>query len=364
MTERAATPPPGPAPAPDRASGEGPGALWLLTLARVRLFYREPSTLFWTFIFPVLLTVALGIAFRSRPPEPVAIGVVAGPGAAEARSALTGQPDVKVTVLDEAAARAALRTGRVAVVVVPGASPVLRFDPTRPESRLARVVADDLLERAAGRRDVLTPRQDTVTEAGSRYVDFLIPGLLGMNIMSTGLWGIGWVIAELRQKKLLKRLAATPMRRWHFLFSFAVVRLLFLAVEVPFLIGFGMLVFGTPFQGSALALALLALLGAAAFSGLGLLIASRASNQQTVGGLINLVLLPMMILSGVFFSSANFPDVMQPLVKALPLTALNEGMRAVLNDGASLAAVAPQCLLLLGTALVSFAVALRIFRWS
>ena len=349
----------------DPHRGEGGGrALWLLTLARVRLFYREPSTLFWTFVFPVLLTVALGIAFRSRPPEPVAIGVQAGPGAAEARRALAARPDVRVEVLDEAAARAALRTGRVAVVVVPGAPPLLRFDPTRPESRLAHAVADDLLERAAGRVDVLAPREDTITEAGSRYVDFLIPGLLGMNIMSTGLWGIGWVIAELRQKKLLKRLAATPMRRWHFLVSFGAVRLLFLAVEVPFLVGFGVLVFGTPFRGSALALGLLTLLGAAAFSGLGLLIASRASNQQTVGGLINLVLLPMMVLSGVFFSAANFPEAMQPLVKALPLTALNDGMRAVLNDGASLAGVAPQCLLLAGVAALAFGAALKLFRWS
>ena len=351
-------------PTPTAASGRAPSPLWLLTLARVRLFYREPSTLFWTFIFPVLLTVALGIAFRSRPPEPVFVGVLAGPGAAEARAALAVRPDVQVEVLPEAAARSALRTGRVAVVVVPGAPPTLRFDPTRPESRLAHAVADDLLERAAGRADVLTPREDTVTEAGSRYVDFLIPGLLGMNIMSTGLWGIGWVIAELRQKKLLKRLAATPMRRWHFLAAFGAVRLLFLAVEVPFLVGFGVLVFGLPFRGSALVLALLTALGAAAFSGIGLLIASRASNQQTVGGLINLVLLPMMVLSGVFFSAANFPDAMQPLVRALPLTALNDGMRAVINDGATLAAVAPHCLLLLGTAVVSFVAALRWFKWT
>lgn len=349
---------------PTPAREGGGRALWLLTLARVRLFYREPSTLFWTFVFPVLLTVALGIAFRARPPEPIAIGVAAGPGAEVARAALAARPDVRVEVLGEAEARAALRTGRVAVVVVPGAAPTLRFDPTRPESRLARAVADDLLERAAGRADVLAPREEAVTEPGSRYVDFLIPGLLGMNIMSTGLWGIGWVIAELRQKKLLKRLAATPMRRWHFLASFAAVRLFFLAVEVPFLVGFGVLAFGTPFRGSAPALGLLTLLGAAAFSGIGLLIASRASNQQTVGGLINLVLLPMMILSGVFFSSANFPDAMQPLVKALPLTALNDGMRAVLNDGASLAAVAPQCLLLAAVAALAFGAALRLFRWS
>jgi ABC-2 type transport system permease protein len=343
---------------------DGPSPLWLLTLTRLRLFYREPSTLFWTFAFPVLLTVALGIAFRTKPPEPVAIGVLAGPAAEQARAALAAGADVRVEVLDEAAARAALRTGRVAVVVEPGPAPTLRFDPTRPESRLAHAVADDLLERAAGRADVLTPREERVTEPGSRYIDFLIPGLLGMNIMSTGLWGVGWVIAEHRQKKLLKRLAATPMRRWHFLFSFAAVRLFFLAVEVPFLVGFGVLVFGTPFRGSAAALALLVTLGAAVFSGIGLLIAARAQNQQTVGGLINLVLLPMMMLSGVFFPASNFPEAMQPLVRALPLTALNDGMRAVLNDGAGLAAVLPQSALLLGTAVVAFAVALRLFRWT
>jgi len=345
------------------AGGEA-RALWLLTLARVRLFYREPSTLFWTFVFPVLLTVALGLAFRSKPPDPIAVGVQAGPGAEAAREALAVRPDVRVQVLDEAAAGAALRAGRVALVVVPGGPPVLRLDPTRPESRLAQAVVDDLLERAAGRRDLLAPRVEPVTEPGSRYIDFLIPGLFGMNIMSTGLWGIGWVIAELRLKKLLKRLAATPMRRWHFLAAFAAVRLIFLAVEGPFLIGFGVLVFGTPFRGSALLLAGLALLGAAAFSGIGLLIASRAENQQTVGGLINLVLLPMMLLSGVFFPATNFPDAMQPLLQLLPLTALNDSMRAVLNDGAGLAAVAPQAAVLLGTAVVSFAVALRLFRWT
>jgi len=348
----------------DRPSGAPASALWLLILSRVRLFYREPSTLFWTFAFPVLLTVALGLAFRNKPPDAVAIGILAGPGAEATRLALTARPDVTAEVLEEAAAGAALRSGRVAVVVVPGPPPSLRFDPTRPESRLAHLVADDLLERAAGRVDLVSPREEPVTEPGSRYVDFLIPGLLGMNIMSTGLWGIGWAIAELRQKKLLKRLAATPMRRWHFLFSFAVVRLFFLLVEAPFLIGFGVLAFGTPFRGTFWLLGLLAGLGAAAFSGIGLLIASRAQNQQTVGGLINLVLLPMTVLSGVFFPASNFPKAMQPLVQVLPLTALNDGMRAVLNDGAGLQAVAPQVALLAGLSVLTFAVALRLFRWS
>ncbi|HET9555369.1 MAG TPA: ABC transporter permease [Anaeromyxobacteraceae bacterium] len=338
--------------------------LWQLTLTRLRLFYREPETVFWAFVFPVLLTIALGVAFRSRPPDPIAVGVAAGPLAEGARAALSARPDVKVEVLDPAAAQAALRTGKVAVVVEPGDPPTLRFDPTRPESRLAHEVAGDLLERAAGRKDVVGPREERVTEAGSRYVDFLIPGLVGMNIMSTGMWGIGYVIVENRSKKLLKRMAATPMRRGHFLASFAAVRTAFLALEVPLLIGFGVLAFGIPLRGSAWTLALVAAAGAVAFAGLGLLVASRTANTQTINGLINLVMLPMMVGSGVFFSSANFPDALQPVIRALPLTALNDGLRAVMNDGATLWQVAPQVALLAAVAVASFAAALRLFRWS
>jgi ABC-type multidrug transport system permease subunit len=331
---------------------------------RIRLAYREPSILFWTFLFPILLTVALGIAFRSRPPEPIRVGVVAGPAAEATRAALAARPDVEPRILDEAAARTALRTGSVAVVVEPGSPPLLRFDPTRPESRLAHVVVDDLLERAAGRKDLLSPREEPTSEPGSRYVDFLIPGLLGLNIMSTGLWGIGYVIVENRQKKLLKRLAATPMRRSHFLLSFAVVRSLFLVLEVPVLVGFGRLAFGVPLRGSLATLAVVSVAGAVAFVGLGLLVAARAANVQTVTGLINVVMMPMMLMSGVFFSSENFPALLQPVVKVLPLTALNDAFRAVMNEGASLASVAPQVALLAAVGVVTFGLSLKYFRWS
>ncbi len=340
-------------------------ALWQLTLTRLRSFVREPSAVFWTFGFPILLIVALGIAFRNRPPEPVDAAVETGPGAEEVRAALAaGGPGVRVDVLAPEAARAALRVGRVAVVVVPGRPPELVFDPTRPESRLAHAVVDDLLERAAGRRDVLAPPERPVTEPGSRYVDFLVPGLVGMNVMSTGMWGIGYVIVETRSKKLLKRMIATPMRRSAFLLSFVLVRTLFVALEVPLLVGFGVLAFGTPVRGPIAALAAVALLGALAFAGLGLLVAARARNTQTVSGLINLVMMPMFLLSGVFFPSDRFPAGLQPAIQALPLTALNDGMRAVMNEGAGLAAIVPQAALLAAVALVSFALALRYFRWS
>jgi ABC-2 type transport system permease protein len=213
-------------------------SLWQLTLTRVRLFFREPSAVFWTFVFPILITVALGVAFRNRPPEPARVAVQAAEGAPAALEALRVDPRLKAKLFAPAEARAALRTGKVAVVVLPGSPTRYLHDPTRPESRLARALADDALQRAAGRRDPLAYEDVLVVEPGSRYVDFLVPGLIGMNIMSSGMWGIAWVIVETRQKKLLRRLVATPMRRGQFLVSFVLLRMLFLVLELPVLLGF------------------------------------------------------------------------------------------------------------------------------
>jgi ABC-2 type transport system permease protein len=339
-------------------------SLWRLTATRVQIFFREPSSVFWTFGFPILLTIALGIAFRNRPPDPVAAAVRSGPGAEAVLAALAGAPEVKALVLPEEEARAALRAGRADIVVEPGPPRTYAFDPTRPESRLARALVDDALQRADGRRDPTAVAEARVVEPGSRYVDFLVPGLIGLNIMSSGMWGIGYVIVETRQKKLLKRMIATPMRRGEFLVAFVLMRMLFLVLELPVLLLFGRLAFGVPLRGSLLLLVALAILGALAFAGVGLLVASRARTVATVNGLINVVMMPMFLLSGVFFSASHFPDAMQPFIRALPLTALNDSMRAVMNEGAGLGAVAPQAALLGGLAVASFALALKLFRWS
>lgn len=334
-----------------------------LTATRVRLFFREPAAVFWTFGFPLLLSLALGIAFRAKPPQPSVAAVVAGPGA-EATAAALVAAGQRASVLPRERARAALRTGRADLVVVPGSPRTYELDPAREDSRLARLVVDDVLQRAEGRRDATPVADVPVSEPGSRYIDFLVPGLVGLNVMSSGMWGIGFVIVETRQKKLLKRLAATPMRRGEFLLSFVLLRLLFLLLELPVLLGFGWLVFGVPVRGSLALVVAIALAGALAFAGLGLLVASRAQNVQTVSGLINVVMMPMFLLSGVFFSASHFPDPIQPALRVLPLTALNDALRAVMLDGAGLAAVAPRLLLLAGVAAVSFALALRWFRWS
>jgi len=332
-----------------------------LTLARLRIFFREPGAVFWTFGFPLVLSLTLGIAFRNQPPEPVAIAVAAG--CPSALLALSKNPAfVVIASPDDPAALRAVTTGKAGLAVVSGCA--YRFDPTRPASRLARALVIDALERAAGRRDLLPVREEPVTEPGSRYIDFLVPGLIGMNIMSSGMWGIGYVIVDMRTRKLLKRLMATPVSRAQFLWSFVLMRMLFLVLELPVLLGFAALAFKVQIAGSLGLLVGLSFLGAFAFSGIGLLVAARAENTQTVSGLINLIMMPMFIGSGVFFSTSRFPAFLQPVLAALPLTALNDSLRAVMIDGKGLAGVAGPAALLAAIAVVSFGAALRLFRWS
>jgi ABC-2 type transport system permease protein len=333
-----------------------------LSVTRLLLFIREPSAVFWTFGFPIILAVALGIAFRNRPPEAVKVAVEDGASAEHVRAALEGN-EVHAKMEDAAAARAELRSGKVVLVIVPGEPRTYLYDATRPEARMARLLVDDRLQRAEGRKDPTPVAEQQVTEPGARYIDFLVPGLVGLTLMSGSMWGIGFVIVEMRTKKLIKRMLATPMRRSDFLLSFVVMRSVFVIIEVPVLFGFGSLVFDVRITGSLLLLAAVSLLGALAFGGLGLLVASRAQNTQTVGGLMNLAMMPMFVGSGVFFSTSNFPDAMQPYLRALPLTALNDALRAIVNEGAGIGAISGQLVLLAACGLVSFAAAIRMFRW-
>ncbi|KPK78290.1 MAG: hypothetical protein AMS25_16255 [Gemmatimonas sp. SM23_52] len=334
-----------------------------LTRARMMESIREPEAIFWVFVFPVLLALGLGIAFRSRPAQPLRIAVQQGPGAANLAEALDRSPELRATLLPPAAARNDLRTGKLALVVVPGDSVTYVYDPTRNDSRLARQLVDDAVQRDAGRADPLIVGEDHLTEPGSRYIDFLIPGLLGLNLMGSGMWGIGFNIVQARRKRLLKRLLATPMRRSHYLLSFMLSRFVFMILEVAALVGFGWLVFDVRVHGSISDLLIVAVVGALAFAGLGLLAASRARTIEGVSGIMNLVMLPMWIFSGVFFSYANFPDALQPFIQALPLTPLNDSLRAVMIDGAPLTANLTRLAVIGAWGLVSFVTALRIFRW-
>ncbi|MGB8008874.1 MAG: ABC transporter permease, partial [Terriglobales bacterium] len=349
---------------------------------------REPEVVFWVFVFPLLLAAGLGIAFRNKPADITSVVVIDNAGAQKTLAMLQSPPGqnssdknssakdssgkgeshstIRAAILDREAALKAFHFGKYDLAIEANAdgSYTYYYDPARPESVLSRAEIDAHLQAAAGRKDTLTTSAQSSSEPGSRYIDFLIPGLLGMNLMNSGMWGIGFAIVEMRQRKLLKRFVATPMRRSDFLLALTSSRLVLMVIEVGLLLGFGVLVFHMRVQGSILSVVLLGSVGAVAFGGVGLLTASRAQKIESVSGLINLVMMPMWIFSGVFFSYQKFPAVAQPFIKALPLTALNDALRATIIEGASLASQSGRLLVLAIWGGVSFILALRWFRWT
>ncbi len=334
-----------------------------LTLARLREFVREPEALFWSFFFPIVMSVAMAIAFPSQGSQPVRVGVPSGAASEMLRKTLSSDPGVVVRDVPAGEELRQLREGDVHVIVRPGDPPTYQFDPDRNESRIARLVVDDVLKRAGGRSDPWQAREDAVAIPGSRYVDWLIPGIVALGIMNNSMWSIGFMTVQMRLRKLLKRLAASPMRKWEFLLAQLQARLIFLGPEVAVPLIFGAFAFGMPVRGSILAIALVALIGAMAFGSIGLLVGSRVRTLEAVSGLMNLMMVPMWVLSGVFFSSANFPEAVQPLIRALPLTALVDALRAVVLEGASFAGIRTELATMAAWTIVPFAVGLRIFKW-
>jgi len=334
-----------------------------LTLARFREFIREPEAVFWAFGFPIIVSLALALAFPSRADRAVIVGVHPGGDAESLRATLNSSAGITVREISQDEERNALREGRVNVVVIPTDPPTYKFDPAREESRLARAVVDDALKRAAGRTDPFTAREEPQEVAGSRYIDWFIPGLIGMGLMSNGMWGIGFGIVQARMRKLLKRMVASPMKKSEYLLAQLIARLTFLPFEVLAPLLLGVIAFGMPVNGSVGAIVVVTMVGALSFGALGLLMATRARTIEAISGLMNLAMVPMWILSGVFFSSGNFPDAMQPVIQALPLTAMTDALRAVILDGATLRQVTSELLVLAAWGIAPFFIALRLFSW-
>ena len=352
--------------APPLRNGRWAG-YWHLLGARLLELKREPEVVFWVFVFPLLLALGLGIAFRNKPAAAAPVAIVTGSEEAQALLARSPQHDLfKVQVVDAAEARQGFRLGKFDVVIEPDGKGGFeyRYDPARPESVLARTQVNDALQAAAGRKDAIVTTAVTSSEPGSRYIDFLIPGLLGMNLMNSGLWGIGFALVDMRQRKLLKRYVGTPMRRGDFLLAIMTSRLLLMVIEIGLLLVFGVLFFHMRVLGSVFSIALLGGLGSLTFGGVGLLTASRAQKIESISGLINLVMMPMWIFSGVFFSYERFPAVIHPLIKALPLTALNDALRASILEGTPLFDQWPRLLILGLWGGISFVLALKWFRWT
>jgi len=335
-------------------------SLFQLTSTRFRLFLREPEAIFWTFLFPILLAVGLGIAFRNRPADVLPVGATT----AQLTAALNADKGLTASAMDASAGTHALATGRILLLAIQQPTGVTyQFDDTNPDARNARLLVDRAIQVAAGRREPVGTEDQLVHEKGARYIDFVVPGLLGMNLMGSAMWGLGFSIVDARQKKLLKRMVASPMPRWQYLASYLLSRLVLLVIEVGAFLGFARLAFGVPFRGPLWELALLCVLTSFSFPALGLLVSSRAQTTEAVSGLMNLAMMPMWILSGIFFSATRFPAAIQPLVRALPLTAGIDALRGNMLQGMSLGQLMAPVAILLAWAAASFAVALRIFRW-
>lgn len=335
-------------------------SLYQLTVTRLKLTLREPEAIFWIFVFPILLAVGLGIAFRNRPADMLPVAATTP----QLVHALNADKGLHATELDEAAGVHALATGNISLLAVAnGNGVVYRYDDTNPDARTARMLADRAIQVAAGRRDPVEAENRLVHETGSRYIDFVVPGLLGMNLMGSAMWGLGFSIVDARMKKLLKRMVASPMPRWQYLASYLLSRLVMLGIEVVVLLGFAALVFGVPFRGALVELSLICVLASLTFSALGLLVASRARTIEAVSGLMNVTMMPMWIMSGVFFSTARFPAFLQPVIQVLPLTAAINAIRGNMLQGTTLGHMLTPLAILLFWFLAPFAAAVKIFRW-
>ncbi len=347
-------------------SDQTPSPLSELLKARLREFVREPGYVFWVFGFPLLMAIGLGLAFRSKAPEPPRVAVTRDV-AAETRATLAKTERLSVTELPRSEAERALARTKVDLVVdqlEPAMPVVFKLDSTQDRGLLARAVTSEVLQAAAGRTDPLPISEQQVSEKGSRYVDFLVPGLIGLNLMGSSMWGIGFNLVLARKRKLLRRYAVTPMRRSHFLLSYFFSRSMFLVLELSVLIGFGRLAFGTEIQGSLPGLLVASVLGAAAFAAIGFLIGARLSSTEVAGGWMNFVQLPMWLLSGSFFSYERFPEWLQLPIKLLPLTAANDALRRVYNEAAGLSGITFELGVLLAWSVIGFGVAVKVFRWQ
>ncbi len=348
------------------AEPETPNPLAELIKSRVREFLREPGYVFWVFGFPLLMAIGLGLAFRSKEPEVPRIAVTERVPAEQAKALLTS-PRVKAESLPRARAELALARTKLDLIVdraTPDGKVTFELDPTQEKSQLARLVTSDVLERAAGRTDLVPIDEQRVKKPGSRYIDFLLPGLIGLNLMGSSMWGIGYNLVLARKRKLLRRYAVTPMSRSHFLLSFFFSRSLFLVLELAVLIGFGRVAFQTHVTGSFFSLLLASALGAAAFAAIGFLIGARVSSTEVAGGWMNFVQLPMWLLSGSFFSYERFPLWLKWPIRLLPLTAINDALRSIYNEGGDLSSVPFETAVLAAWAIFGFLVAIRIFKWQ
>jgi len=368
--------------------------LWLLTIASFREIIREPGVLFWGVLFPILMSLGLGLAFTKKTEITRKVAVINPCGQiSEDSSSLCyflenicekntpgDKADYiwKFTIADEKLgnsiflfyemvwdeAMVQLKRGTVNCILTNGENgPVFHFDPMNSDAELTYLKLNSIIGKGEIMPAIGNAEIRPLTITGTRYIDFLLPGLITLGVMMSTMWGISYGIIEKRSKKLLRRLVATPMKKSHFLIAQITVRLTMNFIEAAILLLFAVITFNVSVQGSISAFILMFLAGNIAFSGIAVFVSSHTSNTEVGNGLINFVVTPMMVLSGIFFSYHNFPEWSIPVIQKLPLTMLTDGIRSIFNEGAGYQEVALPILILIATGVVFFTAGLKIFKW-
>lgn len=335
-----------------------------VALTTFREFWRSKDAVFWTYGFPILMALVLGFAFQPKPLPPVPIAVVAAGADADQLAALARQPRLSLRSLDAAAADAALARGVVDVVLrFEQGQPLLRAHPMRSEAELATLLVERTLRDAAqGQGPPIA--QEIEQRPGARYIDFLIPGLIGLNLLGAGMWGVGFNLVLLRTQHLLRRLSVAPMRKREFLLGYLLGRFVLVVPEAAAIVLFGVLLWDVPLRGSLLSLAALVVVGGFAFASLGFLLAARAKTIEGIGGLMNLFQLPMWLLGGVYFDVDRLDGIVRRVAEVMPLTHLNRALRDVMLAPNGIVEVAAPLLGLGAFAAVCFLIGLKLFRWQ
>ena len=370
--------------------------LWQLISALFREIIREPGVLFWGILFPILMSLGLGLAFTKKtdvirkvaiinitenPPEGSEKSAVASFLRNNCENSTSGETDKwkwKYTIKDKKLGNSVflfydmkwedavrfLKRGTINVLLLGMKDSVeYHFDPMNPDAQLTYLKLSTIVGKGSIQPVHSESEIKPLTATGTRYIDFLVPGLIAMGVMMSSMWGISYGIIEKRSKKLLRRLVATPMKKSHFLIALITVRIVMNFIESLVLFLFALIAFKMSIQGSISALILMFLSGNIAFAGIAVFVSSHTSNTEVGNGLINAVVFPMMVLSGIFFSYQNFPEWSLPFIKNLPLTMLTDGIRSIFNEGAGYHEVTIPILILLAIGSLFFSVGLKIFKW-
>ncbi len=364
-----------------------------LILTHFHELFREPGVLFWGIIFPILMSLGLGIAFTKKPDVVRNVAVITESRSIAERSDqlaeflksnaefVRSEDDPKtfyrIILDDEQLGRTTfifkltrweealtlLKQGNVSIVLDNENGEInYHLDPANPDGQLNYLKLSALFEHGpdSGKNSAAV---QALTLPGTRYIDFLLPGLIAMGLMMACMWGLSYGMIDRRSKKLLRRMIATPMKKSYFLIAIIFVRFTMNFIEALLLFVVAWLVFGITIQGNTLALLLLFVAGNIAFAGIAILFSSRTANTEIGNGLVNAVVMPMMVMSGVFFSYHNFPDWLIPYIQMLPLTMLADGMRSIFIEGAGFAEIMLPSAILTVTGIVFFTAGLKIYKW-